>query len=118
MINKVSLSHKLSLFDDHWSPRTIATYNGSDVMVVKVDGEFVWHIHEDTDDFFLVLQGELEIELEDRTICLQAGDLYVVPKGVKHRTVARQGVAHLLLMEPSGTANTGDSATAAKRKLA
>jgi len=86
-------------------------------MVVKVKGEFVWHKHDDTDDFFLVLKGVLDIELRDRTVTLSAGQMYVVPRGVEHRPVAREEV-HLLLMEPTGTPNTGDVTTAALRKMA
>jgi mannose-6-phosphate isomerase-like protein (cupin superfamily) len=114
---KVDLSEKLATFSDHWSPRTVAQFNACDVMVVKVEGEFVWHKHDDTDDFFLVLKGRLDIELRDRTVSLGPGQLFVVPKGVEHRPVAREEV-HLLLIEPSGTPNTGDVRTAAPRKLA
>src|SRR5882762_86736 len=102
MIGKISLADKLAAFTDYWSPRTIAQLNDSDVMVVKVKGEFVWHKHDDTDDFFLVLKGELDIQMRDRTITLRAGELFVVPKGVEHRPVARDEV-HLLLIEPTGT---------------
>jgi mannose-6-phosphate isomerase-like protein (cupin superfamily) len=108
---------KLATFGDYWSPRTITTFNDCDVMVVKVKGEFTWHKHDDTDDFFLVLKGNLDIELRDRTVTLGPGELYVVPKGVEHRPVAREEV-HLMLIEPTGTPNTGDKATAAARKLA
>ena len=114
---KINLAEKLSTFSDYFSPRTIAQYNDCDVMVVKAKGEFVWHSHEDTDDFFLVLKGSLDIELRDKTITLNPGEIYIVPKGVEHRPVARDEV-HLLLIEPSGTPNTGDHATAAIRKLA
>ena len=117
MNHKVDLSEKLATFSDHWSPRTVAQFNACDVMVVKVEGEFVWHKHDDTDDFFLVLKGRLDIELRDRTVSLGPGQLFVVPKGVEHRPVAREEV-HLLLIEPSGTPNTGDARTAAPRKLA
>jgi mannose-6-phosphate isomerase-like protein (cupin superfamily) len=117
MNHKVDLSEKLATFSDHWSPRTVAQFNACDVMVVKVEGEFVWHKHDDTDDFFLVLKGRLDIELRDRTVSLGPGQLFVVPKGVEHRPVAREEV-HLLLIEPSGTPNTGDVRTAAPRKLA
>jgi mannose-6-phosphate isomerase-like protein (cupin superfamily) len=117
MNHKVDLSEKLATFSDHWSPRTVAQFTACDVMVVKVEGEFVWHKHDDTDDFFLVLKGRLDIELRDRTVSLGPGQLFVVPKGVEHRPVAREEV-HLLLIEPSGTPNTGDVRTAAPRKLA
>jgi len=114
---KINLAEKLSAFSDYFSPRTIAQYNDCDVMVVKAKGEFVWHSHPDTDDFFLVLKGKLNIELRDQTITLGPGEMYIVPKGVEHRPVALEEV-HLLLIEPTGTPNTGDKTTAAKRKKA
>ena len=80
-------------------------------------GESVWHHHDDTDDFFLVLKGMLDIQLRDRTVTLGPGQIYVVPRGVEHRPVARDEV-HLLLIEPTGTASTGDVATAAPRRTA
>lgn len=113
----INLSEKLSTFTEHWSPRTVGTFNGHDLMVVKVKGEFVWHTHADTDDFFLVLNGRLKIEMRDRTIELSAGEMYVVPKGIEHRTVAEEE-AHLLLIEPTGTPNTGSVETAAARTFA
>lgn len=112
-----NLADKLATFTDHFSPRTVATYNNNDIMVAKLEGPFHWHKHDDTDDFFLVLKGKLDIELRDRTVTLGPGELYVVPKGVEHRPVAREEV-HLMLIEPTGTPNTGDKATAAARKLA
>jgi mannose-6-phosphate isomerase-like protein (cupin superfamily) len=113
----VRLSDKLAKFDKHWSPHTVALFNTSDVMVAKIKGEYHWHKHDDTDDFFLVLKGVLDIELRDKTITLHAGDLYVVPKGVEHRPVAKDEV-HILLLETSGTPNSGDVATAAPRTFA
>ena len=110
---KVNLAEKLGQFSEHWSPRIVAHYNGNDIMVVKVDGEFVWHSHPDTDDFFLVIDGELDIELRDRTVTLGPGELFVVPTGIEHRPVARRGEVRLLLIEPKGTPNTGDKQTAA-----
>ncbi|MFB9269694.1 cupin domain-containing protein [Bradyrhizobium erythrophlei] len=112
----MDLSQKLSTFSDHWSPRTVAQFNACDVMVVKVIGEFVWHKHDDTDDFFLVLKGVLDIQLRDRTVTLGPGQMYVVPKGVEHRPTAREEV-HLLLIEPTGTPNAGNAETAAPRKV-
>jgi mannose-6-phosphate isomerase-like protein (cupin superfamily) len=117
MSDKIDLAAKLATFSELWSPRTVAQLNGHDVMVVKAKGEFVWHKHDDTDDFFLVLKGELDVEMRDRTVTLGPGELFVVPKGVEHRTVAREE-AHLLLIEPTGTPNTGDAKTAAPRRLA
>jgi len=117
MPTAINLADKLATFSEYWSPRTIAQLNDYDVMVVKVKGEFVWHKHDETDDFFLVIKGSLDIELRDRTVTLRPGELYVVPKGVQHRTVAEEET-HLLLIEPKGTPNTGDKATAAPRQLA
>jgi mannose-6-phosphate isomerase-like protein (cupin superfamily) len=111
----INLEDKLSQFSDHWSPRTVTEFNGHDVMVVKVKGEFVWHKHDETDDFFLVLNGHLTIELRDGEVHLGPGELFVVPRGVEHRPVAKEEV-HLLLIEPTGTANTGDERTAAPRQ--
>ncbi|HWK98065.1 MAG TPA: cupin domain-containing protein [Pseudolabrys sp.] len=112
----INLVDKLATFEQHWSPRTVSEFNGHDVMVVKVLGEFNWHSHPDTDDFFLVLKGSIDIELRDRTVTLKTGEMFVVPKGIEHRPVAREE-AHLLLIEPTGTPNTGDPATAAKRHV-
>ena len=112
---KVNLTSKLAQFHDHWKPRTVARLNDYDVMVVKVQGEFVWHVHEDTDDFFLVLGGELHVRLRDRTVVLGPGELYVVPRGVEHQTYAERETS-LLLIEPTGTPNTGDQKTAAPRQ--
>ena len=116
MGDKISLSEKLATFSEYWSPRTVAQLNNYDVMVVKVKGEFVWHKHDETDDFFLVLKGKLDIQLRDRTVSLGPGEMYIVPKGVEHRPVAQEEV-HMLLIEPTGTPNTGDTKTAASRKV-
>jgi mannose-6-phosphate isomerase-like protein (cupin superfamily) len=116
MPDAIDLAAKLATFSDHFAPRTVTTFNGHDVMVTKLKGPFVWHSHPDTDDFFLVLKGRLDIELRERTLTLGPGELFVVPKGVEHRPVAHEEV-HLLLIEPSGTPNSGDPATAAPRQL-
>ena len=116
MAEPINLAQKLATFSDYFSPRTVTTYNGHDVMVVKVHGEFVWHKHDETDDFFLVIKGVLDIELRDRTVTLHPGELFIVPKGAEHRPVAREEV-HLLLIEPTGTPNTGDAKTAAARTI-
>lgn len=108
----IKLEDKLGLFEDHWAPRTVAKFNGHAVMVVKVMGEFVWHKHDDTDDFFLVLKGRLTLHLRDRTVVLMPGELFIVPKGVEHLPAAEEET-HLLLIEPIGTPNTGNPATAA-----
>lgn len=112
----VNLASKLSTFDEHWQPCTVATFNGHDIMVVKVKGEFVWHSHEDSDDLFLVLHGRIRIELRDGAVELGPGELFVVPRGVEHRPVAVEE-AHVMLMERTGTPNTGDVDTAAERRV-
>ncbi|MDF2995991.1 MAG: hypothetical protein K0R27_1628 [Xanthobacteraceae bacterium] len=111
MAQAVNLANKLSLFSEHWKPKIVAGFNGNDIMVVKLKGEFQWHSHAETDDFFLVLKGRLTIRLRDGDVHLGPGELYVVPAGVEHCPVAEEEV-HLLLIEPAGTPNTGDPATA------
>ena len=115
-MNGVNLAEKLSTFSEHWQPRTVGEFNGHDLMVVKAKGEFVWHSHDDTDDFFLVLKGRLVIEMRDGSVALGPGELFVVPRGVEHRPVAHEEV-HVLLIEPTGTPNTGDRGTAAARRV-
>jgi len=113
----VNLAEKLASFQEAWQPRTVSLFNGHDVMVAKLRGEYHWHVHEDSDDFFLVLQGVLEIDLEDGSmVTLAPGQLYVVPKGVRHRPRAPQE-AHIVLIEPTGTPNSGDPLTAAPRRV-
>lgn len=111
----INLQDKLNRFSEYWKPKIVETFNGHDVMVVKLKGAFVWHAHPDTDDFFLVLNGKLTIQLRDGDVHLGPGDLYVVPKGVEHRPVAEEE-ASLMLIEPFGTPNTGDKATAVEKE--
>jgi mannose-6-phosphate isomerase-like protein (cupin superfamily) len=111
----VNLAEKLATFDGHWQPRVVGQFNHHDLMVVKVKGEFVWHSHPDTDDFFLVLKGRITIKMRDGDVSLGPGELFVVPQGVEHCPVAEEE-AHLLLIERAGTPNTGDAATAAPRR--
>lgn len=110
----VNLKEKLGKFSEHWSPKIVTTYNDNDIMVVKFQGEFPWHSHPDTDDFFLVIEGEITVQTEHGDVNLTPGELYVVPKGVEHRPVAKDE-AKVLLIEPQGTPNTGDDETAAKK---
>ena len=114
MADKVNLAEKLASFSDHWAPRIVARYNENEVRLVKVEGEFIWHSHDDTDELFLVIEGELDIELRDRTVQLQAGVLFVVPRGTEHRPISRRGETKLLLLDPRDMPNTGDEATATK----
>ena len=119
MAEKVNLAAKLASFDEHFSPKIIAELNDYKVAVVKVKGDFVWHSHPDTDDFFLVLAGRLTIDLRDREIELGPGELFVVPRGVEHRPRADEE-AEVLLIEPLGTPNTGDAGgelTAAEERI-
>lgn len=115
METKVNLNEKLAQFSEHWSPKIVGRLNDYDVMVVKVKDGFVWHKHDDTDDFFLVLKGRLTLQLRDRDITLEPGELFIVPRGIEHRPVAQEEV-YLLLIEPSGTPNTGDERTAAVKQ--
>ena len=108
MSEPINLGEKLELFTEHWQPKIVAQLNDYDVRIVKVKGEFVWHKHDETDDLFLVLKGHLTIQLRDRNIELDRGELYVVPRGVEHCPRAEEE-ASVLLIEPSGTVNTGDA---------
>ena len=103
----INLHEKLSNFSEHWSPRIIAQMNDYHFKVAKVEGEFIWHDHPETDEVFLVLKGTLEIQFRDGSVFLKEGDLYVVPTGVEHKPVAEKE-CHILLIEPAGTVNTGD----------
>ncbi len=108
-MDKINLQEKLGLFDTHWDPHVVASYNDNDVMVVKFKGEFPYHKHESTDDFFLVLDGKVTMDYEAHDpVTFRAGELVVVPKGVVHRPRAAEEVK-VLLIEPKGEPNTGDS---------
>jgi mannose-6-phosphate isomerase-like protein (cupin superfamily) len=104
---KVNLAEALTRFDERFSPKIVGYLNDYKLQIVKVEGEFVWHSHPETDDFFLVLQGELTIQLRDRDVVLGPGELYVVPRGVEHCPRADEET-HVLLIEPRDTPNTGD----------
>jgi mannose-6-phosphate isomerase-like protein (cupin superfamily) len=108
MDDKVNLAEKLALLDGPYQPGIVGYLNDYKLAVVKVLGEFVWHRHEDTDDFFLVLSGRLTIQLRDRDVVLGPGELFVVPTGVEHCPKADEET-HVLLIEPRGTVNTGDA---------
>jgi mannose-6-phosphate isomerase-like protein (cupin superfamily) len=108
MNDKVNLADKLGLLDAVYSPGIVGYLNDYKLVVVKLKGEFVWHKHDDTDDFLLVLKGRLTIQLRDRQIELQEGEMFVVPRGVEHCPKAERE-AHVLLIEPGGTRNTGDA---------
>ncbi len=106
-MDKIVLTEKLLGIREHWSPRIVAELNEQHVKLAKIQGEFVWHRHEQEDELFLVLEGELSMQFRDREVTLLPGEMIVVPRGVEHRPVARKET-HLLLFEPAGTLNTGD----------
>ena len=108
MEDKINLADALGTFEEQWAPRNVAKVNDYDVRVAHIQGEFVWHSHEDTDELFQIISGEVQIHLRDRTIDLGPGDIYVVPKGVEHKPESPAG-ADILLFEPSGTTNTGNT---------
>jgi mannose-6-phosphate isomerase-like protein (cupin superfamily) len=113
----IDLAGKLATFTEAWQPRTVSLFNGHDVMVAKLRGDYHWHVHDDSDDFFLVLAGSLEIDLDDgTTVTLEPGQLYVVPQGMRHRPRAPHE-AQIMLIERTGTPNSGDLATAAARRV-
>ena len=114
MADKVNIPEKFDSFSDHWAPRIVARYNDNEVRMVKVEGEFIWHKHDETDELFLILEGTLEMEMRDRTVTLDAGELFVVPRGTEHRPCARNGEVKMLLIDPKDMPNTGDEATATK----
>ena len=102
----VNLQDKLTKFSEHWSPRVVAQMNDYHLKLVKVQGEFTWHDHPETDEVFLVVKGKLDIHLRDGKVTLNEGEMFVVPKGVEHKPVAEEE-CHILLIEPAGTVNTG-----------
>lgn len=106
-IEKVSLDAGFATFSDAWSPRIVAELNGQHVKLARLRGEFVWHHHEHEDELFLVHRGRLRMELRDRTIVLEPGDMLVIPRGVEHKPVAEDEV-EVILFEPAGTLNTGN----------
>ena len=114
-MEKVNIAEKFAKISEYWKPYIAGELNGQLVKLDKLKGEFVWHSHPDTDDFFYVVKGKLKIKLRDKDVWLGPGELYVVPRGVEHCPVAEEEV-HLLLIEPEGTPNTGDPATAAVKE--
>jgi len=108
MISTINLQEKLALFSDQWSPKVIAQMNDYHFKLAKIEGEFVWHSHPETDEVFIVIEGEFEMQLRDGNLKLKTGEICVVPKGVEHRPAAEQECA-VLLIEPAGTINTGDA---------
>lgn len=108
----INLPQKLGEFSERWSPRIVARYNDNEVRLVKADGEFVWHKHDETDELFLILEGEFDMDFRDRTVTVGPGELLIVPRGTEHRPAARRGEVKLLLIDPNDTPNTGNKETA------
>lgn len=111
-MEKVNLAERFAKFSDHWSPKIVGAVDDYEIKLAKLDGEFMWHSHGDADELFLVIEGDLEIELRDRVIALGAGELFIVPKGVEHKPVASAD-CKILLFERAGVVNTGDAAPGA-----
>ena len=104
----INFKDKFSKFTEHWSPRVVAEMNNYQFKLVKVEGEFVWHDHPDTDEVFIVIEGTLSIEFRDGVVSLDSGEMFVIPKGVQHKPVAHSE-CKIMIVEPKGVVNTGDS---------
>ncbi|MDG6080150.1 cupin domain-containing protein [Erythrobacter litoralis] len=113
MHEPVSLDDKFATFTEQWAPRIVARYEGHEVRIARLEGEFGWHSH-DHDELFLILRGELDIELRERTVTLREGELFVVPRETEHRPVARKGEVRALLLDPAESPNTGNNETATR----
>jgi mannose-6-phosphate isomerase-like protein (cupin superfamily) len=103
----INLNQKFSLFHDHWSPKIIGELNGQEVRIAKVKGEFIWHQHQEEDELFFVIQGQLKIEFRDRIVEINPGEMLIVPKGTEHKPIAEEEV-WLMLFEPAGIKHTGE----------
>ncbi len=106
-MEKVNIAQKLSLIDDHWHPYVVGELNGQHIKLVKLAGQFVWHQHENEDELFLVIKGRLRVEFQGRTVDLEEGEFLIVPRGIEHRSSAKEET-HVLLFEPTSTINTGN----------
>ncbi|WP_226002184.1 cupin domain-containing protein [Paenibacillus sp. BJ-4] len=104
----INLNEKLSKFNEHWSPKVIGEMNDYQFKLVKIDGDFVWHDHQDTDEVFIVLEGEMFIDFRDGQVKISQGEMFIVPRGVEHKTFANQE-CHIMLVEPRGVVNTGET---------
>ncbi|MCP3796351.1 MULTISPECIES: cupin domain-containing protein [Paenibacillus] len=104
----INLNEKLSKFNEHWSPKVIGEMNDYQFKLVKIDGDFVWHDHQDTDEVFIVLEGEMFIDFRDGQVKISPGEIFIVPRGVEHKTFANQE-CHIMLVEPRGVVNTGET---------
>ena len=107
-IQKISITEKLSKINDHWNPRIVGELNGQHIKLVKAKGEFDWHKHDNEDEMFMVIKGEFDMELRDKTLLIHEGEFIIIPKGIEHRPVVKEEV-HIMLFEPASTINTGDN---------
>jgi mannose-6-phosphate isomerase-like protein (cupin superfamily) len=107
-MGKINFQEKLAKFSEHWTPKVIAEMNDYQFKLVKIQGEFVWHNHSDTDEVFIVIEGSMKIEFDEETVELNEGEMYVVPKGVQHKPYA-ENECKVMLVEPKGVVNTGES---------
>lgn len=107
-MQKVNINEKLGKFSDHWNPRIAGELNGQHVKLAKLKGEFIWHHHEEEDELFYVISGQLKLEFRDKTEILNPGEFIIVPRGVEHRPVAEEEVS-IMLFEPASTINTGNN---------
>ena len=114
-MEKINLLEKLSLIEDYWNPRIVSELNGQQIKLVKFVGEFIWHLHENEDEAFLVVKGSFTMEFRDKLITLHEGEMIVVPRGIEHKPVAEQEV-WVMLFEPASTLNTGN-VTGEKTKI-
>jgi mannose-6-phosphate isomerase-like protein (cupin superfamily) len=106
-MNVINIQEKFQLFSEHWSPKKIGELNGQQLLLAKLKGEFLFHKHDEEDELFMVIKGSLDIELRDKVITLNEGELYIVPKGVEHKPIAKEEV-HILLFEPLDIKHTGN----------
>ncbi len=107
ILEKINIAEKMEKFSDYWNPRIVGELNGQHVKLVKFQGEFVWHKHDEEDELFLVIKGSFNMELRGRVVALRQGEFMIIPRGVEHRPVAAEEV-EVMLFEPAGTVNTGD----------
>ena len=103
----ININEKLSLFSEHWTPKKIGELNGQQVLLAKLKGEFIWHAHKHEDELFMIIKGSLTLEFRDKTVELNEGEIYIIPKGVEHKPIAKEEV-HVLLFEPIDIKHTGD----------
>jgi mannose-6-phosphate isomerase-like protein (cupin superfamily) len=106
-MSAININQKFSLFSEHWTPKKIGELNGQQILLAKIKGEFIWHAHEHEDELFMIIKGSLILEFRDKTVKLNEGEIYIIPKGVEHKPIAKEEV-HVLLFEPLDIKHTGN----------